>query len=181
MARVPQALAGYRDSLSEGCGGACSPRRARSARSPASSADWLAASGGAGWFAEFAAGAEVPAALRADLDAAAAGAAAACAGLRDWLTSDYLPRRRAPRTALARSATCAGARRWTGADLDLAEAYDWGWSEYRRIREEMHDEARRVLPGAAPAEAMRYLDEHSPAVDGVEQVRRGSSRCWTTP
>jgi uncharacterized protein (DUF885 family) len=38
-------------------------------------------------------------------------------------------------------------------------------------RGEMQDEARRVLPGASPAEAMRYLDEHSAAVDGVAQVR----------
>src|SRR6185437_1228126 len=40
----------------------------------------------------------------------------------------------------------------------------------------MTEEARHVLPGAAPLEAMRYLDEHSPAVDGVEQIRQRLQR-----
>jgi uncharacterized protein (DUF885 family) len=36
----------------------------------------------------------------------------------------------------------------------------------------MQAEARHVLPGASPQEAMRYLDEHSPAVEGVEEIRQ---------
>ncbi len=40
------------------------------------------------------------------------------------------------------------------------------------ILAQMQDEARHVLPGASPQEAMRYLDEHSKAVEGVEQIRR---------
>jgi uncharacterized protein (DUF885 family) len=172
MARVPQALTEYRYSLSEGLrrGLVAAPRQVRTVT--AQLADWLAVSGGAGWFAAFAAGAEVPAALRADLDAAAAGAAAACASLREWLTSEYLPRSEGVPDGVGAERYQRGVRRWTGASVDLAEAYDWGWSEYRRIRQEMDTEARHVLPGAAPLEAMRYLDEHSPAVDGVEQVRQ---------
>jgi uncharacterized protein (DUF885 family) len=176
MARVPQALTEYRYSLSEGLrrGLIAAPRQVRTVTDQLG--DWLAVSGGAGWFAAFAAGAEVPAALRADLDAAAAGAAAACAALRDWLGSEYLPRSEGTPDGVGAERYQRGVRRWTGADVDLAEAYDWGWSEYRRIRLEMDTEARHVLPGAAPLEAMRYLDEHSPAVDGVEQIRQRLQR-----
>jgi uncharacterized protein (DUF885 family) len=68
------------------------------------------------------------------------------------------------------------ARRWTGASLDLAEVYAWGWSQFQELRTEMQAEAQRLLPGALPQEAMRYLDEHSPAVEGVEEVRERLQR-----
>ena len=40
------------------------------------------------------------------------------------------------------------ARRWTGADLDPEEAYDWGWSQFFELQEQMRTEAEQVLPGA---------------------------------
>src|SRR5690606_40252609 len=52
------------------------------------------------------------------------------------------------------------------------EAYQWGWSEYRRIRSEMEELAERILPGAGPVEAMAHLDEHGRKVTGVEEVRQ---------
>jgi uncharacterized protein (DUF885 family) len=171
MGAVPAALAGYRESLALGAerGLFAAPRQVETVAGQLG--EWLAAGAGAGWFAEFAAGAEVPAALRADLDTAAAGAAAAAARLRDWMTEDYLPRAAGTPDGMGEERYLRSARLWTGAGLDLAEIQEWGWSEYHRIRAEMQDEAGRVLPGAAPAEAMRYLDEHSAAVDGVDQVR----------
>jgi uncharacterized protein (DUF885 family) len=171
MAAVPRALAGYRESLALGAqqGLFAAPRQVSTVVGQLG--EWLAAGGGTGWYAEFAAGATVPAALRADLDAAAAGAAGAVAGLRDWMSGDYLPQTAGTPDGMGEERYLRSARLWTGADLDLAEVGEWGWAEYHRIRDEMQEEARRVLPGASPAEAMRYLDEHSPAVDGVEQVR----------
>jgi len=171
MGAVPGALAGYRESLAAGAqrGLFAAPRQVSTVAGQLG--QWLAAGAGAGWYAEFAAGADVPAGLRADLDTAAAGAAAAVAQLRDWMTADYLPQAAGTPDGMGEERYLRSARLWTGADLDLAEIQEWGWSEYHRIRAEMQDEARRVLPGAAPAEAMRYLDEHSAAVDGAEQVR----------
>jgi uncharacterized protein (DUF885 family) len=171
MGAVPGALAGYRESLALGAqrGLLAAPRQVATVAGQLG--QWLAAGAGAGWYADFAAGADVPAALRADLDAAAAGAAQAVAGLRDWMTADYLPRAAGTPDGMGTERYLRSARLWTGADLDLAEVGEWGWSEYHRIRGEMQDEAQRVLPGAAPAEAMRYLDEHSPAVDGEAQIR----------
>jgi uncharacterized protein (DUF885 family) len=171
MGAVPAALAGYRESMALGAerGLFAAPRQVETVAGQLG--EWLAAGAGAGWFAEFAAGADVPAALRADLDRAAAGAAAAVARLRDWMTADYLPRAAGTPDGMGEERYLRSARLWTGADLDLAETGEWGWSEYHRIRAEMQEEAGRVLPGAEPAEAMRYLDEHGAAVDGVEQVR----------
>jgi uncharacterized protein (DUF885 family) len=172
LRRVPQALAGYRESLAEGMrrGLFAAPRQVRTVTGQLG--DWLAAASGAGWFADFAAAADVPAALRADLDFAAADAAAATAGLRDWLTAEYLPKAEGTPDGVGADRYRLGAALFNGASIDVAEAYEWGWSQYREIRADMAQEAQRVLPGAVPLEAMRYLDEHSPAVDGVEQVRQ---------
>jgi uncharacterized protein (DUF885 family) len=134
--------------------------------------DWMAAAGGKGWFAGFAAAADLPPALRAELDAAAAAAIAAAAGLRDWLTADYLPRAQHTPDAVGEERYRIGARLWTGADIDPAEAYDWGWSEYQRLWAEMKRQAQAVQPGATAAEAMRYLNEHGEAVEGVPEIQQ---------
>ena len=122
-----------------------------------------------GWYAGFCA--DGPSSLRADLDEGARLAESSAAAVRDWLRATYLP-------AVAQTPDGVGADRyrtwarfWNGADLDLAETYAWGWEEYRRIRAEMAAEAERVLPGATPREAMRHLDEHGEAIEGVEEVR----------
>jgi uncharacterized protein (DUF885 family) len=172
MHRVPEALGGYRESLAQGArrGLLAAPRQARTMTAQLD--EWLAAGAGAGWFADFAAGAPVPPALRADLDQAAAEAVAAVAALQDWLRSDYLPWAQGTPDGAGEERYLRSARYFTGATLDLAEVQEWGWAEYVRLRDEMLAEARRVLPGAAPREAMRYLDEHSPAVDGVAEIRQ---------
>jgi uncharacterized protein (DUF885 family) len=171
MGRVPQALAEYRESLAVGArqGLFAAPRQVSTFIGQLG--QWLAAGSGRGWFADFAAPADVPPALRAGLDSAASDAAAAVAGLRAWLTAEYLPQCAGTPDGVGAERYGRSARHWNGASLDLAEVYDWGWSEYRQLREDIDAEARRVLPGAGPLEAMRYLDEHSAAVDGVDQVR----------
>jgi uncharacterized protein (DUF885 family) len=171
MRRIPEALTGYRESLAEGArrGLLTAPRQVRAMTAQLMA--WEDAAGGRGWFAEFAAGADVPAPLRADLDAAAAQAIAAAAGLRGWLSEEYLPRTDGTPDGVGAERYLVGARRWTGASLDLAETYDWGWSQYRLLREEMAAQAERVLPGATVPAAMRYLDDHGEAVTGVEEIR----------
>jgi uncharacterized protein (DUF885 family) len=172
MARVAPALAGYRSSLEEGAsrGLLAAPRQVSTTIGQFD--EWAAAGGGRGWFADFAAGASVPPALRADLDEAAGSASSALAGLRDWLAAEYLPRTAGVPDGVGEERYRACARRWTGADLDPAEAYAWGWSEYQLLRGQMRDEAQKVLPGASALDAMRHLDAHGEAVDGVEQIRQ---------
>lgn len=172
MARVDQAVAGYRASLAEGArrGLFAAPRQVHSLIGQLG--EWTAAARGRGWFAEFAAdGTGLPPELRADLDRAAASASAAVAGLCQWLADEYLPGTTETPDGAGEDRYRVCARYWTGADLDAREAYAWGWSQYQELREQMREQAQLVLPGASAAEAMRYLDEHGPAVEGVEQIR----------
>jgi uncharacterized protein (DUF885 family) len=127
-----------------------------------------------GWFASFAAAG--PQALRDRLTQAAAGADAATAELRTWLAEVYASSAATAPDAAGRDRYRLWSRAWAGADLDLDEAYAWGWTEFARIDAEIRAEAARVLPGATPAEAMRHLHEHGPAVDGVDAVREHLQR-----
>lgn len=171
MAQVGPAVAGYRASLAEGArrGLLAAPRQVRSM--VAQLDEWAATAGGRGWFADFTASADVQSALRAELDTAAASASSAAAGLREWLAAEYLPRTAGTADGVGEERYRVCARSWSGADLDPHDAYAWGWSQYQQLREEMRAEAQRVLPGASAAEAMRYLNEHGEAVEGVEQIR----------
>jgi len=172
MARVGLYLAGYRESLAEGARrGLLAPQRL--VRTVVGQLDeWAALAGGKGWFADFASGAGVPPALRADLDKAAASAAASVASLRGWLADEYLPQVEGTPDGAGEDRYRTSARYWTGASLEPAEAYAWGWSEYQSLREEMRAEAQRVLPGSSVLAAMRHLDTNSEAIDGAEQIRQ---------
>jgi uncharacterized protein (DUF885 family) len=171
MALVPDALAGYADSLRAGTArGLLAPARQVDAFT-AQLADWAAASGVRGWFAQFSDRAQVPPSLRAELDQAAAAAIGAVAELRRWLLDDYAPRTADVPDGIGAELYPVLARAWLGTELDLADTYAWGWAEFRRITAEMADQADRVLPGATAREAMNYLDKHGEAVDGVEEIR----------
>ena len=171
MARVPDALSGQRSSLNEGAGRGLLAASRQVTTVVAQLGEWMAAVGGRGWFAGLSAGAAVPSAVRADLDSAAAAANSAVSDMREWLIADYLPQAEGTPDAFGEERYRIGARRWTGADIDPREAYAWGWAEYQRLRAEMAEQARAVQPGATAAEAMRYLDAHGEAVEGVEEIR----------
>ncbi len=168
---VPAALAGHRASLTEGArrGLYAAPRQAENVA--AQLADWGTSGNGKGWFTGFAAAADGSSAVQADLDRACAAADASVAQLREWLVSDYLPGAAGTPDGVGEERYHLGARRWNGANLDLTEAYEWGWSQYRDILAQMNAEAIKILPGADAMEAMRYLDEHSEIVEGVEEIR----------
>ncbi len=171
MARVGQALSGYRASLEEGASAGlfAAPRLVRTVIGQLD--EWTAAAAGQGWFAEFAAGVTGPAALRTDLDRATAAAISSVADVRHWLAAEYLPGAQDVPDGVGAERYRVGARRWTGANLQPEEAYAWGWSEYQALRAEMDSEAQRVLPGASALAAMRHLDASGEAVEGVEEIR----------
>jgi uncharacterized protein (DUF885 family) len=172
MARVPQAYAGYIASLGEGAsrGMFAAPRQAETVVGQLD--EWLTGEGGS-WFHAFVATAPegTPPALQTELRSAADAAAGAAAALRDHLASVYLPAAQGTPDGVGPERYRIGARMSTGADLDLAEAFAWGWDEFRRLDAEMRKEADAVLPGADPVPAMRHLDEMGEVVDGVEEVR----------
>ncbi len=172
MAQVPGAARGVRATLEEGLRRDVRSAPRQAATVAAQLGDWVTAADGRGWYAGFVEGAgDVPGTLRTRLDAAAEAATASVADLRGWLAGHYLPAVEAVPDAVGRDRYRVAARLHTGADLDLDDAYAWGWEELARIEADMVAEAQRVLPGATPREALAHLDVHGEAVEGVDEVR----------
>ncbi|MEV6316354.1 DUF885 domain-containing protein [Streptomyces sp. NPDC051776] len=165
---VPAALDGYRASLAEGIERKL-PAGPRQVETVIGQLDeWVGKD--RSWFAEFTSAG--PKELRTDLDMAAAVATGAFEDLRDWLHDTYAPSVQGAPDVVGRERYARWSRFWNGTDLDLDEAYAYGWSEYHRLMAEMRTEAQKVLPGAAtPWEAIKYLDEHGKHIEGVEEVR----------
>ena len=169
MARVPEAYRGYLGTLREGArrGLFVAPRQVSTVVGQLG--EWLSGP----FFGGLAAGG--PDALRGELEAAARGADDAVAAVRDFLRDEYLPQAEGTPDAVGRDRYALAARRWNGSDLGtgegLEEAYTWGWAEHRRLLAEQRAEAQALRPGSTPREAMTWLDEHGPAVEGVEAIR----------
>ncbi|MFJ5683524.1 DUF885 domain-containing protein [Streptomyces sp. NPDC093099] len=164
---VPAALAGYRASLTLGL-----ERKLLGGPRPTATfigqlTEWVGEE--RGWFEDFVSAG--PEALRTELDAAARSATAALAELRDWMRDVYAPAVEGAPDTVGRERYARWSRYFNGTDLDLDEAYAYGWSEYHRLRAEMTTEAAKILPGATPWEALAHLDEHGQHIEGVDEVR----------
>ncbi len=96
--------------------------------------------------------------LAAELAAAAVQANQGYAETARYLRADYAPRA-SEVDAVGRDRYAVGARLSLGADIDLDEAYEWGWAELGRIQDEMRDEADKIYSGASVAEATAILNE----------------------
>jgi uncharacterized protein (DUF885 family) len=168
---VPTALAGYRESLALGL-----DRKLYASPRPTATfieqlTEWSDTDGqGRGWFEDFASAG--PESLRGELDTAARTATEALVALRDWLRDVYAPTIEGAPNAVGRERYARLARYFNGTDLDLDEAYAYGWAEYHRLLAEMRTEAEKILPGAeTPWAALAHLDEHGTHIEGVDEVR----------
>ncbi|MEV8046096.1 DUF885 domain-containing protein [Streptomyces griseoluteus] len=167
---VPAAYEGYRASLALGL-----ERGLHAAPRPTATfveqlTEWADTGEGRGWFEDFAAAG--PEALRAELDEAARAATASVVSLRDWMRDVYAPAVADAPNTVGRERYARCARYFNGTDLDLDEAYAYGWSEFHRLLGEMEKEAQKVLPGAGtPWVALAHLDQHGRHIDGVDEVR----------
>ncbi|MGH3950878.1 MAG: DUF885 domain-containing protein, partial [Pseudonocardiaceae bacterium] len=161
MAKVPAAMDGVRASLlaSSETGRVAALRQV--AKVAEQCETWAGLHGDAGYFATLVAGAGqangIPDALGRDLGHHAHVAQEAFAEFAGFLRAELAP--------LAPSKDAVGAdvyrlcsRYFTGATLDLREAYEWGWDEFTRIEAEMRDVAGRIRPGATLAEVAVLLD-----------------------
>ncbi|MEU5051732.1 DUF885 domain-containing protein [Streptomyces sp. NPDC021096] len=165
---VPTALEGYRASLAEGIerGLPGGPRQVSTVIGQLD--QWIGTDGG--WFGEFTAAG--PKELHEELQEAAGAATGGLAALRDWLRDVYAPDVEGAPDVVGRERYARWSRYWNGTDLDLDEAYAYGWSEFHRILGEMRTEAEKILPGAkTPWEALAHLDEHGTHIEGVEETR----------
>ncbi|MDX2529269.1 DUF885 domain-containing protein [Streptomyces europaeiscabiei] len=168
---VPTAYAGYRESLALGL-----ERKLYAGPRPTSTfvgqlTEWADTDGsGRGWFEDFAAAG--PDSLRAELDEAARAATRAVVELRDWMRDVYAPAVEDASNTVGRERYGRLVRYFTGSDLDLDEAYAYGWTEFHRLLGEMKQEAAKILPGAeTPWVALAHLDEHGRHIEGVDEVR----------
>ncbi|MFI9741860.1 DUF885 domain-containing protein [Streptomyces sp. NPDC052494] len=171
---VPAALEGYRSALALGLERKLFAGPRPTATFVGQLTEWAGGeSGRPGWFEEFAAACPdtLPEELRAELAAASRGATGAVVALRDWMRDVYAPTVADAPNTVGRERYQRWTRYFNGTDLDLDQAYAYGWSEYHRLLGEMRTEAERILPGAGPWEALAHLDEHGTHVDGVEEVR----------
>ncbi|MEW1831082.1 DUF885 domain-containing protein [Streptomyces sp. NPDC088196] len=168
---VPAALAGYRESLQLGLDRKLFAGPRAVATFIGQLTEWSDIDGqGLGWYEDFASAG--PDSLRAELDEAATAATAALVELRDWMRDMYAPEVEGAPNTVGRERYARWARYFNGTDLDLDEAYAYGWSEYHRLLAEMKREAEKVLPGAeTPWVALAHLDEHGRHIEGVDEVR----------
>ncbi|MET9494329.1 DUF885 domain-containing protein [Streptomyces sp. NPDC006552] len=166
---VPAAFAGYRETLGLGLGRGLHGAPRPTATFIGQLTEWAGRE--RGWFAQFAAAG--PEALRGELSEAARAADAATVELRDWMRDVYAPAVEGSPDVVGRERYARWSRYYNGADLDLDEAYAYGWSEFHRLLAEMRTEAERILPGAAtPWVALAHLDRHGRHIEGVDEVRR---------
>lgn len=169
---VPEALAGYRTGLAAGLAQGLPAGPMQIKANIDQYTQWVGEAGGEGgsWFTGFVAAG--PESLSRELREAAAVATEGFVSLRDWLRDSYGPATADAPDAVGRERYLLGLRHWSGSDPDLDDVYAWGWEEFLRIHQEMIAEAHRVLPGASPLEAMKFLGEHGEAVRGVDAVQR---------
>ncbi|WP_369221559.1 DUF885 domain-containing protein [Streptomyces sp. R39] len=167
---VPAALEGYRQSLELGLDRKLPAGPRATATFVRQLGEWADTGDGKGWFEQFAASG--PESLRAELDAAARSATEAVVALRDWMRDVYAPAVEGAPDVVGRERYARWVRHFNGTDLDLDEAYTYGWSEYHRLLAEMKAEAEKILPGAAtPWVALAHLDEQGTHIEGVDEVR----------
>ncbi|MEU6199124.1 DUF885 domain-containing protein [Streptomyces sp. NPDC047061] len=167
---VPAALEGYRQSLELGLDRKLYAGPRATATFVGQLGEWADTGDGKGWFEQFAASG--PGALRAELDEAARSATGAVLALRDWMRDVYAPAIEGAPDVVGRERYARWVRYFNGTDLDLDEAYAYGWSEYHRLLGEMKAEAEKILPGAAtPWVALAHLDEQGTHIEGVDEVR----------
>ncbi len=161
MDAMPAAVNGLRASLTEAASRG-DVAAARQVQRVAEQCDtWAGQRGGESFFAAMIVRADgvdaVDEALRKDLRSAADAAAHAYADLAGFLRAELLPKAPA-RDAVGTDRYRLWSRYFTGARLDLHEAYEWGWQEFARIEAEMKQVADRVKRGATLAEAAAALD-----------------------
>jgi uncharacterized protein (DUF885 family) len=127
-----------------------------------------------GWFGGFVSGAAAAGAgdsLQAELASAARDAGEAYGSLATWLRDEYAP--------MATETDASGDERYQawarfllGTDLDLDEAYAWGWGELARLEAEKATECAKILPGTSFLEVRELLiTDPARSVEGVDAYR----------
>ena len=156
LAKVPEALAGYRESLraSAAAGRVAAQRQVRECAKQC--ADWTDPERD-DVFRKLAARLDADGPLRTELDRAAQAATDALAEFGRFLTEELLPQAPA-KDAAGRERYALASRYFLGATIDFEETYAWGWDELNRIETEMRQVARQIVPSGSIHDAITALD-----------------------
>ncbi len=170
LAGIPEALAGYRTTLTEEAAAGRVAAQRQYVEVAEQVRNWTGQQGlGGDFFAGLVAGA--PDDARGRLTDAAGGASAAFAEFGRFLETDLAPLGR-EREAVGRERYALESRRFLGATIDLEETYAWGWEELKRLSDDIAATADRILPGATAVEAVAHLDaDPSTRIVGKEAFR----------
>jgi uncharacterized protein (DUF885 family) len=96
----------------------------------------------------------------------------AYAALARFLGEEYAPHT-TERDAVGPERYGLLARVFNGMELDLAEAYAWGWDELHRIEHAMGEVAERILPSEPLDAVIDYLEnDPNRTIEGVDEFRR---------
>jgi len=166
MTGVPGALDGVRASLLAAAEAGRVPAIRQISKVAEQAETWAGMSGdgffdtmisGAGVSGAGSSGADLPQSLRGELEQAAATAQEAYAEFAGFLRAELAPQ--APeKDPVGEDVYRTWSRYFTGADLDLREAYEWGWEEFTRVERDAKEVAERIKPGATLSEAAAALD-----------------------
>jgi uncharacterized protein (DUF885 family) len=110
--------------------------------------------------------------LRDTLADRAEHATQAYASLARFLADEYAPHA-TERDAVGPERYSRLARVFNGMQLNLDEAYEWGWTELHRIEHAMGEVADRILPGEPIDDVIEHLEtDPNRAIEGVEEFRQ---------
>ena len=173
---VPQALAGYRQSLALGLERGLNASQRQAKEGAEQARVWSGLADKPSFFdqlrEQFAASGVASNGLAADIETGTTASKEGYAETYRYLSEEYGPKT-SEREAAGRERYQLLSRVFLGASIDLEETYNWGWEELYRIEDEMRKTAEKIKPGATIAEATDLL-ENDPArsVEGVEDYQR---------
>lgn len=159
LAAVPDAIAGYIETLRAGIAAGVVPARRQALEVVGQIGRYT---GDQGFFATFVGEArpeegDLPASLARDLANRAGAARVAYANLSRFLATELAPAT-TEHDGVGRDLYALHSRRFLGADVDLDETYEWGLAELARTTAEQERVAGRIVPGSTIAEAIAFLD-----------------------
>jgi uncharacterized protein (DUF885 family) len=157
LANLPEALRGYRESLTLGISQGIVPAR-RQVVEVITQAKRNA--GAEGFFVDFAtntAPADLPDSLKKLLHTASEAARNAYLEFAGFLENELSPAASA-RDGVGRDLYQLHSRSFVGATIDLDDTYEWGIAELRRMVDEQESIAKRLSGGGGVAEAVAALD-----------------------
>ncbi|GAA3434722.1 hypothetical protein GCM10018954_043260 [Kutzneria kofuensis] len=181
LTKVPQALAGLRASLAKAADRGVVSALRQVTRVAEQCDTWAGLRGGSSFFATMIARAEgVDDALRTRLETGANAAAQGYADLATFLRDELAPKAPA-KDAVGVDVYRLNSRYFTGAQLDLQEAYEWGWEEFSRIETEMKQVANRIRGGATTLAEARRGAGRRPALPSCTARTRCATGCRGCP